>query len=275
MTPAAVSLLVATYNWPEALARILKSVAAQRVLPGEVLVADDGSGEPTRAVVEALRRELPIPLRHVWQPDDGFRAGQIRNKAVAAASGAYVVQVDGDMVLHPRFVEDHLAAARPGRFIGGSRVVLGPEASRRLIEDGTRPGPLARGVRNRLNAIRLPAVGRALAAVVSPRSLRSIRGCNMSYWRADFLAVNGYDEAYVGWGREDTDLVLRFRQYGLERTFFKLQGIAYHLHHAERDRGRLDLNDELLRRAEAGASWRCDLGVAQYLPPGAAGSSRG
>jgi GT2 family glycosyltransferase len=76
----------------------------------------------------------------------------------------------------------------------------------------------------------------------------------MSYWRADFLAVNGYDEAYVGWGREDTDLVVRFRQHGLLRTFFKLQGVAYHLHHPEQDRGRLDLNDELLRRAVSGAA---------------------
>ncbi len=264
------SLLVATYNWPEALARILRSVAAQTVHPGEVLVADDGSGEPTRAVVEAARRDLPVPLVHVWQPDDGFRAGQIRNKAVAAARGAYVVQVDGDMVLHPRFVEDHLAAARRGRFIGGSRVVLGPEATRRLIHDGVAPGVLSPGVRNRLNALRLPALGRALATVISPRSLRSIRGCNMSYWRDDFVAVNGYDEAYVGWGREDTDLVLRFMQYGLERTFFKLQGIAYHLHHRENDRGRLDLNDELLKRAATGASFRCAAGVSQYLPPPAA-----
>jgi glycosyltransferase involved in cell wall biosynthesis len=264
------TLLVATYNWPEALGAILKSVARQTVRPGEVIVADDGSGPPTRHVVESMRARLPMPVRHVWQPDDGFRAGQIRNKAVAIARGEYVLQIDGDMVLHPRFVEDHLAAARPGRFIGGSRVVLGPEATQRLVQEGSAPGLLSPGVRNRLNALRLPALGRALATVVSPRSLRSIRGCNMSYWREDFVAVNGYDEAYVGWGREDTDLVLRFRQYGLERTFFKLQGIAYHLYHREQDRGRLDLNDELLRRAAAGASYRCAVGVSQYVPPPAA-----
>lgn len=265
MTTPAASLLVATYNWPEALAAILRSVAAQRVPPAEVLVADDGSGEPTRRVVEEARARLPCPLVHVWQPDDGFRAGQIRNKAVAAASGAYIVQVDGDMVLHPDFVRDHLAAARPGRFIGGSRVVLGPEATRALLAGGALPGPLSRGLGNRLNALRLPALGRAVARVVSPRSLRSIRGCNMSYWREDFLAVNGYDEAYVGWGREDTDLVVRLHQHGLGRTFFKLQGIAYHLHHREQDRGRLEANDEILRRAVARGSPRCERGVSQYL----------
>ncbi len=264
-TGATSSLLVATYDWPEALAVILESVAAQTVLPGEVLVADDGSGEPTRRLVESARGRFPVPLRHVWQPDDGFRAGQIRNKAVAAACGAYVIQIDGDMVLHPEFVRDHLAAARPGRFIGGSRVVLGPDATRRLIAGGARPGALGRDVGNRLNALRLPAVGRALARFISPRSLESIRGCNLSYWRDDFLAVNGYDEAYVGWGREDTDLIVRFREYGLERTFFKLRGVAYHLHHREASRARLDLNDERLGRAISGASYRCERGVSQYL----------
>lgn len=259
------SLLVTTYEWPEALGAILASVARQTVLPDEVLVADDGSAEPTRALVESVRRTLPVPLRHVWQPNEGFRAGQIRNKAVAAAQGDYVVQIDGDMVLHPEFVRDHLAAAAPGRFIGGSRVVLGPEATRRVIAGGPRPGPFAPDVRNRLNALRLPALGRTVARAFSPRSLTSIRGCNMSYWRADFLSVNGYDEEYVGWGREDTDLVVRFMQLGLARTFFKLQGIAYHLYHRENDRARLGRNDELLRRAMGGGPYRCERGVSQYL----------
>jgi len=265
MSGPTTSLVVTTYNWPEALAAILRSVQAQRVLPGEVLVADDGSTEPTKRVVDGFRAGFPVPLHHVWQPDDGFRAGQIRNKAVARAAGEYVLQIDGDMVLHPEFVRDHVAAATPGFFVGGSRVVLGPEVTRRVVAGEARIGPFTPGVRNRLNAVRAPALGRAVARVVSLRSLRSVRGCNMGYWRSDFLAVNGYDEGYVGWGREDTDLVVRFHQYGLRRRFFKLQGLAYHLHHREASRDRLGLNDELLRRARDGRSWRCELGVAQYL----------
>lgn len=265
MTSPTCSLVVATYNWPEALAAILASVAAQSRPPDEVLIADDGSGAPTRAVVEEAARRSAVPIRHVWQPDDGFRAGQIRNRAVAAAIGDYIVQIDGDMVLHPEFIADHLGAAAPGRFTGGSRVVLGPDASRRLLAGGPRPGPFSPDVRNRFNAVRAPALGGAVARLWSPRSLRSIRGCNMAYWRADFVAVNGYDETYVGWGREDTDLVVRLARYGLARTFFKLRGIAYHLHHAENSRARLGRNDELLARAAATGSYRCDRGVNQYL----------
>ncbi len=264
MTPTS-SLVISTYQWPEALRAVLGSVAAQTTPPGEVLVADDGSGAETRRVIESFQRGFPFHLVHVWQPDEGFRAGQIRNKAVAAASGEYVVQIDGDVVLHPEFIRDHLAAARPGRFVGGSRVVLGPEATRRLLDGSPRPGPFSRDVRNRLNALRSPALGRRLAALLSPRSLRSVRGCNMSYWRSDFLTVNGYDEEYVGWGREDTDLVVRFHLHGLARTWFKLRGVAYHLHHGDNSRVRLPANDELLRRAMSNASARCERGVHQYL----------
>ncbi len=274
MTRPTASLLVTTYEWPEALAAVLRSIEAQHVLPDEVIVADDGSGERTRRLVEEAQLRFPVPLHHVWQPDDGFRAARIRNMASARAAGAYLVQVDGDMVLHPDFVRDHLAAATPGYFVGGSRVMLGPRATARVIA-GARVGPLSRDVRNRLNAIRLPTLGRALARASSPRSLSSVRSANVAYWRDDFLAVNGYDEVYVGWGREDTDLVVRLHRHGLRRRFFKLQGIAYHLHHREAPRERLRENDALLERSRQTTSSRCAVGVSQHLedPGGAAGAT--
>jgi glycosyltransferase involved in cell wall biosynthesis len=270
MTRPTCSLLVTTYNWPEALAAILSSVAAQRVPPDEVIVGDDGSGEPTRRLVEAFRGRLAAPLVHVWQPDDGFRLARIRNMSVAAATGQYIIQIDGDMILHPEFVRDHLDAAAPGCFIGGSRVVLGPEATRRALERQRRLGPFSPDIGNRLNTLRAPRLGRAIGRLVTQRSLNRVRGCNMSYWRSDFIEVNGYDEAYVGWGREDTDLVVRFFRYGLERRFFKLQGVAYHLHHRENPGERLGRNDDLLRETMRDGRYRCEAGVTRHLvqPPG-------
>jgi glycosyltransferase involved in cell wall biosynthesis len=264
------SLVVATYEWPEALAAVLASVRRQTVPPTEIVIADDGSKEPTRRAVEAARAALPCPLVHVWHPDEGFKLAQIRNKAVARVRGAYVIQIDGDMVLHPAFVEDHLAAAEPGFFVGGSRVLLDDDASRRVIEGGAPPGLLAPGIRNRPNALRLPALGGALARLVPSGGLRNVRGGNMGFWRDDFVAVNGYDEAFTGWGREDTDLVIRFYRRGLRRRWFKLRGVAWHLSHREASRASLGKNDEILERALASGRDRCDLGVSQYLPPTAA-----
>jgi glycosyltransferase involved in cell wall biosynthesis len=259
------SLVIATYNWPEALTAVLASVRAQHVLPTEVVIADDGSGEPTRRVVEEAERDFPCPLVHVWHPDDGFKLAQIRNKAVARARGAYILQIDGDMVLHPGFVEDHLAAAAPALFVGGSRALLDAEASRRVLAGGPLPGPLSRGVRNRLNALRLPALGGALGPLVPARDPMRVRGGNIAFWRDDFILVNGYDETFVGWGREDTDLVARLHRRGLRRRWFKLRGVAFHLHHREASRAALGRNDELLERAVASGRDRCEKGIGQYL----------
>jgi glycosyltransferase involved in cell wall biosynthesis len=269
MTPHPTSsLVVATYNWPEALAAVLASIRAQRVLPTEVVIADDGSGEPTRRVVEAAAAGFPCPLVHVWHPDEGFKLAQIRNKAVARARGAYVIQIDGDMVLHPAFVKDHLDAAAPGFFVGGSRALLASAASREVLAGSARPGLLTAGVRNRLNALRLAPFGAALAPLVPARDPMRVRGGNMGFWREDFIAVNGYDEAFVGWGREDTDLVLRLHRRGLRRRWFKLRGVAFHLHHREASRDALGRNDEILKEALASGRDRCDVGVDQWLRAG-------
>jgi len=259
------SLIVATYNWPEALAAVLSSVRAQVELPTELVIADDGSKEPTRRLIEDAARDFPCPVVHVWHPDDGFKLAQIRNKAVSRARGAYVIQIDGDMLLHPAFVRDHLDAAAPGHFMGGSRALLSPEASRAVLAGGPLPGPLGRGVRNRFNALHLAPLGRALAPIVPARDPMRVRGGNMAFWREDFIAVNGYDEAFVGWGREDTDLVLRLQRHGLRRRWFKLRGVAYHLHHREASRDALGRNDGILKAALASGRRRCDAGIDQWL----------
>ena len=127
------SLVISTYNWPEALELCLKSSLRQTVAPAEILVADDGSDERTAQLIARYRVQTSIPIVHVWQEDTGFRVGSIRNKAIARATGAYIIQVDGDVILHPDFVRDHVSVARPGRFVSGSRVLLGPRYSAGLL----------------------------------------------------------------------------------------------------------------------------------------------
>ena len=104
-----VSLIVTTYNWPAALDVTLASVALQTRMPSEVIVADDGSGPETENVVRGWTVRMPCPVHHVWQEDTGFRLARSRNRAIAHATGEYIVLIDGDMVLHPKFVTDRLA----------------------------------------------------------------------------------------------------------------------------------------------------------------------
>ena len=128
-----ISLLIATYNWPQALALVLASVRAQRVPPLEVVIADDGSGDDTRRVIEREGQHFPVPIVHVWHEDTGFRLAAIRNKAIAQSRGEYVVQIDGDIVVHSEFMAGHVRFARRGSYVQGSRALLSEAVTNRLF----------------------------------------------------------------------------------------------------------------------------------------------
>src|SRR3546814_319958 len=105
------SLIVSTYNWPEALTCCLNSIAAQTVLPTEIIIADDGSTEETKNATVDWSKRTHIPLIHVWHADQGFRLSEIRNKAIQRAAHPYIIQIDGDIILDSNFIEDHLKSA--------------------------------------------------------------------------------------------------------------------------------------------------------------------
>ena len=264
------SLVLTTYDRPDALELVLASVIRQSMLPDEVLVADDGSGEETAAAVRAFTprfAERGIPLRHVWHPDEGFRAAAIRNRALAMARGAYVLLIDGDCILHPDFVRSHMAFARPGRFVQGTRVLLGESRARRALATGeTRFSAFEPGIGNRVNAL---SIGWLSPLVPTPRDpLTGVRSCNMGFWLADAQRVNGFDERFVGWGREDSEFVVRLMNAGLTRRKLKFGGIMYHLWHPERPRDALEANDELLASVRrSGATWT-RVGMDRYAVTG-------
>jgi glycosyltransferase involved in cell wall biosynthesis len=270
--PPATTLLVATYNWPDALALVMGSVLRQRVRPTQVVVADDGSGDETAAVVRGLAArfaEADVALHHVWQPDEGFRLAAVRNRALARAVGDYVLMIDGDCVLHPDFVASHLAFARPGTFVQGSRVLVSPARSARaMAAQDPRFSLFDRGLKNRQNAIAAPLLSRLVRAPQDP--LRGTRGCNMAFWRADAVRINGFNERFVGWGREDSEFAARMLAAGVRRRRLKFGGIVFHLWHQEHPRSAVDDNhrryEEIVR---SGARW-CDAGLDRYLVPAAA-----
>src|SRR5690606_36898742 len=116
------SLLISTYNWPEALELVFNSLSAQTQMPDEILVADDGSGKETTNLIENFRVETNIPLKHIWHEDEGFRRTFILNKAIAASESDYIIQIDGDCIMHKNFVEDHIKSTSENTFLFGSRV---------------------------------------------------------------------------------------------------------------------------------------------------------
>src|SRR5688572_519056 len=144
-TSTSLTLVITTYERPDALAAVLATVRQQTDAPDEVVVADDGSGNATRVVIDWFKSQAPFPVHHVRQEHDGFRAGRARNLAIAKASGDYIVFVDGDMLLHPEFVRDHRRQACHGMFTQGVRIPLDPQRTSRAL---AKPGELSSVVAN-------------------------------------------------------------------------------------------------------------------------------
>lgn len=258
------ALLLSTYNWPEALELVFKSILNQKQLPDEVIIADDGSKEATQILIAQFKADCPVPVKHVWHEDTGFRKATILNKAVAQTDREYIIQIDGDCILHPAFVKDHLEAAEEGVFLYGSRVNIKEEFIPTLFEKKIHGFSfLSKGIRNRTRNLHLPILGKRYKAHAD--FSRKYRGCNTSYFRSDFLKVNGYNEAFEGWGREDSDLAHRFLNAGLKMKRLRYRGILYHIHHPIKSKANLAENDALEQRTIQERIVRCERGVDQYL----------
>lgn len=267
------TLLVTTYNWPQALQAVLASVRRQSTLPDEVVIADDGSRGDTRDLLLREAHDFPTALRHVWQEDRGFRAASSRNRALAASRGDYIVMIDGDILLHPDFIADHLALAQPGSFLQGGRIQATEAWTQRLL-DGAAPRfhPFvdadfhAQHGDERRHALRNLAWARKKAA--SRNAGSTVMSCNFSAWRSDLVAANGFDERMEGYGSEDLELDLRLRNAGLRRRRLKFAGLAIHLAHCTRapsDPEDLAMpNNCILKKTADTHATRCDLGMDRY-----------
>jgi glycosyltransferase involved in cell wall biosynthesis len=264
MSDTTISIVVLTYNWPAALSLVLESLRRQSRMPDEIIVADDGSSDDTAALVAKLAPAFSIPLRHIWQEDLGFRAARARNRGILAAKGDYVILVDGDMVLHPDFIADHMRFAQPGFYLQGGRLcVTARETSRLLAGGNPRYHPLVDGdFRRSSGSRRLYALRHPWLAAFKARARRGgrIMSCNMSFWKEDLLAVNGFDERMEGYGSEDIELAVRLENLGRQRRQLKFAALAVHLDHPSRapvDPNDMSMpNNQILAQTRAeGAVW--------------------
>lgn len=259
-----IALLISTYNWPEALEVVLKSLFLQSKKPDEVLIADDGSGEKTSEVICEFQEKCIIPVKHIWQEDKGFRKSEILNKAIASASADYIIQVDGDCIMHRNYIEDHVTQIQKRCFLFGSRVNIKPEAVKEVLPMEKPEFSFFSGViKNKTRNLRIPVFQRRYKP--KPEFSRKTRGCNLSYWREDFIAVNGYDETIKGWGREDSELVLRMLNNGVRGKRIRYGGIVYHIYHPEKSKEQLAKNHTIQETTILEKRTWCENGIDKYL----------
>jgi glycosyltransferase involved in cell wall biosynthesis len=248
-----ISVIVATYNRADALDAVLRSLAHQRDRDFEVVVADDGSGTETARVINAWATRMPVPLKHVWHEDRGFRLAEIRNRAIRVAAGSYCIFLDGDCIVQTEFVSAHRRLAEQGWFVTGNRILLSQAFTQTVLNEhldlhlwGMARWIEARALR-RINRL-APLLQLPLGPVrkLNAQRWHGARGSNMAFWRADLERVDGFDATFSGWGREDSDIFVRLIRGGVRRKSGRFGTGVLHLWHPEADRSRLQQNDHQL-----------------------------
>jgi glycosyltransferase involved in cell wall biosynthesis len=277
-----ISVIVSTYNRADALDAVLRALSRQSDRHFEIVVADDGSGAATQQVVREWMAHATVPVKHVWHDDCGFRLAEIRNLGIRASAGRYVIFLDGDCIPRRDFVASHRRLAETGWFVTGNRILMSQELTARLLEKGGDPSsdpgnelhlePELWGLAKYLSLRRRGDLNRLAPLLSLPlgglrkrraRRWKGANGSNMAFWRADIDAVDGFDAAFKGWGREDSDIFIRLIRAGVRRKDGRFATGVLHLWHREADRSGLDVNERQLAdimrgdtiKARRGLSW--------------------
>lgn len=256
-----VSLIISTYNKPAYLEQVFESILQLNNYPDEVIVADDGSTSETAHLIERYQSGFPVPLIHVWQEDKGFRLSRSRNNGILQSSGDYLIFIDDDLILHPKFISDHRKYAAKGCFYCGSRVRLGKAKTLAIMNHHRYVVSFwEKDIQSRINAIRIPFLHTIIKG--PGYTYKRLRGCHMAFWKEDLVKINGFDERYTSWGREDSDIAMRMMHAGVKRINLKWAAVCYHMYHKMEQPS--TTNDSLLFEVIANKSIISVIGINQH-----------
>jgi glycosyltransferase involved in cell wall biosynthesis len=264
-----ISIIVTTYDRVEALDAVLRSLSQQADRDFEVVIADDGSGPETAALIGQWKAKLGAPLKQVWHEHRDFRAGEIRNRGIRASEGRYCVFLDGDCIVRPDFVARHRTLAEPGWFVTGNRVLLTERLTAKVLAERLAPeqwsvaGWIGQRFSGGLNRL-APVLNLPLGPLrrMNAGEWEGARSCNLAIWRADLDRVDGFDAIFSGWGKEDSDLVIRLINAGIRRKDGRYATGVLHLAHPPADRARLPENERLLAQVIESKRVRAERGMS-------------
>ncbi len=246
-----VGIVISTYNNPRWLEKTLWSYEVQSVVPDEVIIADDGSGEETRMLIDSFKASLPI--KHVWHKDEGFRKTRILNEALRVATSDYLIFTDQDCVARPDFIETHLRFARERYILSGGYFKLPMDISECITREDIMCGRaftldwlVGKGLKRNFKCTKLfnSRWFSAFMNFITPAKA-TWNGMNSSGWRRDILAVNGFDER-MQYGGEDREMGERMFNNGIRSKQIRYSAIILHLDHK-----RPYVNAEALERNKA------------------------
>jgi glycosyltransferase involved in cell wall biosynthesis len=254
------TVILSTSRDPRRLEIVLTGLSRQSIFPSQLIIAEDGEDAPTAQLIESWKSRLPFPVAHVRQPHTGFRKSRILNEAILSATGDLVILLDGDCAPHRRFVADHLSLILKNHFTQGRRSFIEEEGIHDFATGASLLKLWLRGhLKRPFKSLRLP-----VPRIREDAKMDGTLGCNLAVWRADLDAINGFDESYEGWGREDSDMTARLIHLGRRRRVVWGQALVFHLNHPTQPRTGLASNDERLATVLASRSVRAQRGLAEH-----------
>lgn len=232
------SVLISTYNSPVWLQKVLWGYFVQSRRDFELVIADDGSSDETREMLAAMAPGSPVPIVHVWQPDEGFQKCRILNKAIAVAQGERILLTDGDCVPRRDFVDVHTRLAQPDRFLTGTYFKLPLDLSRALTQGDIVGQQAFRAFW--LMRHGLPFTSKLLKLIVTSPwdewlnrftpAAPTWNGHSASCLRSQAIQINGFNED-MQYGGLDVEFGLRLRHVGIEPRHIRYSTITLHLDH--------------------------------------------
>lgn len=267
------SVIITTYNAPEWLGKVLTGFGHQSFPDFEIIIADDGSGEETKNLIDAFRKKISAPVVHVWQPDTGFNKCEILNKAIVKSSTDYLVFTDGDCIPHVDFMKTHFEKRKKGYFLSGGYFKLPMKISKAIQYEDIISGRCfdlkwlkAQGLPVSFKNTKL-LFNKSLSAIMNSLTPTnaSWNGHNASGWKTDIEAVNGYDER-MRYGALDREMGERLMNKGIKGKQIRYSAICLHLDHSRGYVNEKDLaNNAAIRNATKSEkkTWT-DFGISQH-----------
>ncbi len=239
MSPKRIGVVITTYNSPLWLSKVLTGYESQTDTDFRVIVADDGSTDETRQLIDSFRDRGVITIDHVWHEDNGFRKCQILNKAIAETDCDYLIFTDGDCIPEPGFIATHRRLAEPGYFLSGGYIKLTMDVSKAISDADIREGVIfdpkwlvrhGQPKNHKLWKLSPSSLKRKLLNAITPAAA-SWNGMNSSTWTRDLIAVNGFNED-MQYGGLDRELGERLWNYGHKSHQIRFSTVCLHLDHA-------------------------------------------
>lgn len=221
------------------LEKTLWSYAAQTFKDFEIVIADDGSGDETKRLIDDFKTSFPVPIIHVWHKDDGFQKTKILNKAIEHCNADYLLFTDGDCIAKSNFLDVHMNYREVGYFLSGGYFKLPMNISEIITKDDIDSGRCFKkkwlrghGLKRSFKNNKLTARGAKAKLLNTITPTKSTwNGHNASGWKADIVKVNGFDER-MQYGGEDRELGERMMNLGIKGKQIRYSAICLHLDHS-------------------------------------------